>query len=431
MSYSKLEEMDTALCLQKQRKEADQGAVLPSSSHPCIPTSLAFDNIDRLEETLSGGGTSHRVNGIIIQPQVHTAKPLENKSEPIIWKKRSITPVPLDIPEYNAGSREGPPVMKPLVFNLQPVRETAMWKNLVWSLTRLTNNSNQSISSWTGFNVKTCDSIIVERDTVGYLPTINAPATHLSTVYEVMIQVMKIKEELNLEEIVCVFDQALYAKAVEIQWKQGRMFQEVVIRMGCFHTLCNLVAVIGKRFSSAGLRDLAVESGIIAEGSITSVLEGRNYNRGVRLYKLMYEALLRLAWRGFYPWLVEYHSADVRHLGETIRVIKTLHAEVTQCSLESVLENESVSVILTNFTQYLDHLRNSQGHLASFWASFIDMVDIMLDLIRASCEGNWLLHLSGINRMIPWCFAYDRQNYARYYEYEHTYSLTVVNLILI
>ena len=63
ISYSKLEETDTALCLQKQRQEADQGIVLPSSCYPHIPTSLVFDNIDRLEETLSGGGTSHRVNG--------------------------------------------------------------------------------------------------------------------------------------------------------------------------------------------------------------------------------------------------------------------------------------------------------------------------------------------------------------------------------
>ena len=34
---------------------------------PHISTSHAWDNIDRLEETLSGVGTSHRVNGIAIQ----------------------------------------------------------------------------------------------------------------------------------------------------------------------------------------------------------------------------------------------------------------------------------------------------------------------------------------------------------------------------
>ena len=87
ISYSKLEETDTALSLQKQRQEADQGIVLPSSCHPHIPTSLAFDNIDRLEETLSGGGTSHRVNGVIIRPQVHTVKPPETAPQILANKK--------------------------------------------------------------------------------------------------------------------------------------------------------------------------------------------------------------------------------------------------------------------------------------------------------------------------------------------------------
>ena len=40
---------------------------LPDNIKPHISTSLAWDNIDRLEETLSGGGKSYRVNGIEIQ----------------------------------------------------------------------------------------------------------------------------------------------------------------------------------------------------------------------------------------------------------------------------------------------------------------------------------------------------------------------------
>lgn len=37
ISYSKLEEMDTAWCLQKQTRDASQGVILPSSSHTGIP----------------------------------------------------------------------------------------------------------------------------------------------------------------------------------------------------------------------------------------------------------------------------------------------------------------------------------------------------------------------------------------------------------
>ena len=66
-SYSVLEEIDTALCLEKLENADNDMLPLPSSIHPSVPTVLAFDNIDRQEEVLSGAGTSHRVNGIIIQ----------------------------------------------------------------------------------------------------------------------------------------------------------------------------------------------------------------------------------------------------------------------------------------------------------------------------------------------------------------------------
>ncbi|KAG1651588.1 hypothetical protein GQR58_026913 [Nymphon striatum] len=102
-----------------------------------------------------------------------------------------------------------------------------------------------------------------------------------------------------------------------------------------------------------GLRDLAVESGVIAEGSIDKVLDGKQYNRGVRLHKLTYEALMRLVWKGFLEWLENNHSTDLPHLDETFR-------------------------------------------------------------IRADREGDWYLHLASIKSMIPWCFAMVKTNYSRY-----------------
>jgi len=49
--------------------------------------------------------------------------------------------------------------------------------------------------------------------------------------------------------------------------------------------------------------------------------------------------------------------------------------------------------------------------------SFIDTVgDILLGLLRASREGNWHWNYIFVlsSKLIPWCFAYDRLNYARY-----------------
>lgn len=415
ISYSKLEELDTTLCLIKQAQGAETGVTLPSTSHPCVPTTLAFDNIDRLEETLSGGGTSHRVNGIIVQPQVSTCRTdPSTKCYEVPKKSRSISPIPLHVPEYNAGMRVDPPSIRPATINHDEYMKITLEKNLIWSLARMTNTNDQLVSSWTGYNIMTRNNVMVCQDTVGYLPSINAPATKLSTVCEILNHILKIMKALHLDEIVCVFDQALYAKAAEITWKHQTKCKPIVLRMGTFHTLMNLISIIGKRFGSAGLRDLAVESNIIAAGSIAGVLGGRSYNRGVRLCKLMYEALLRLAWKRFFSWLEENHMEDVHQLTGTTQAMTELSNNISSDGLRTAMQDQAVSAVIQRFHEFLSHLRTNHGHLAAFWMSFMDLVEILLGLIRASREGSWQLHLAYMRSYIPWSFAYDKQNYARY-----------------
>ena len=104
-SYSKLEETETALCMKKIKREEEMDVILPSNIYPGIPKTQAYDNIDRLEETLSG--TSHRVNGIVLQPMVHTAEvPIPDAPVPK-HKKRSIAATPFVFPSYIAGELVG------------------------------------------------------------------------------------------------------------------------------------------------------------------------------------------------------------------------------------------------------------------------------------------------------------------------------------
>jgi hypothetical protein len=414
ISYSQLAELDTALAMQKLAVEDELGIAIPSNIQPGVPTTVAFDNIDRLEETLSGGGTSHRVNGIAVQPTVHTVQPYREAGIAPKERRRSITPTNVMLPPYNAGARTEPPVIKTLEFDTGNAAEEARLKNLVWSLARQRDTDNQKISSWTGHNIRTRNQITVTQDNIGYLPTINAPATQMSTMFEILNQVLRIMGLLQIPNIACVFDQAMYEKAMDVKWRHAEQFQHIVVRMGAFHTCCNLMGTIGKRFVDAGLRDLAVESGIVAEGSVENVMSGKKYNRAVRFHKLVYEAFLRLAWKGFYPWFEEHHVEHLPQLQDTIRLVGELHLDVSQETLNNVLQDPSCQCVMQLFDRYLDHLRESNGPLSQFWMSYLDMVDILLGMIRASREGNWLLHMDAIRKMIPWSFAYDKRNYAKY-----------------
>ena len=55
-------------------------------------------------------------------------------------------------------------------------------------------------------------------------------------------------------------DQALYAKATEIVWKQKEQFSNIVLRMGTFYTICNALSILAKQFRGAGLKDVCIKA---------------------------------------------------------------------------------------------------------------------------------------------------------------------------
>ena len=415
VSYSQLEENETALCLQKLAASLNQKVALPACIKPHVFTNLAWDNIDRLEETLTGKGTSHRVNGIAVQPKVY-GPDLHRAELPHIERKkqRSVSVEHQELDMYVAGGRVGP---QPLITRENHVQESqraaqvAWKKNLIWFVVRQTN---QSVPSWTGFNIRIRDEEAIAEDVVGYLPTINAPATELNTVFEILNRSELIRKQLLLETIVVVMDQAIFAKATEIVWKQKEKFSNVVLRMGSFHTICNALSIIGKRFRDAGLKDICIEAGIVAEGSINGVLDGKHYNRAVRVHKYIYEALMRLVWAEFLLWKENDQEAS-SIIGEFLSKVNDMACDLNQQNFSKLLNSTLLTKLISMWNSFLEHLHRDNGELSAYWMSYIDMVEnIILDLLHGSREGNWNLHLNAIRYMIPWCFAYDKVNYARY-----------------
>ena len=177
----------------------------------------------------------------------------------------------------------------------------------------------------------------------------------------------------------------------------------------------NALSILGKRFQDAGLQDLCIESGILVEGSVTQVMEGRMYNRAVRVHKIVFEALFRLMHGCFIQWLREDPVPMSALVTETEELVAHLHDNVDQTTLEDILKNPTFHKMHDLWQEFCHHLRYDNGDLSAFWMSYVDFVqDVLLGLLRPSREGNWDLHLFAIREMIPWCFAYDKLNYAMY-----------------
>ena len=134
---------------------------------------------------MSGKGTSHRVNGIVVQPRVLGPNP-SPKDVPRIDKKKQRTLSTEHQPQldvYVAGPRVGPHPLKTkddYAGEANKAARNAEQKNMLWILARQVNSDDQKVPSWTGFNIQTRDQVQVTPDVVEYLPTINASATEIT-----------------------------------------------------------------------------------------------------------------------------------------------------------------------------------------------------------------------------------------------------------
>jgi len=141
--------------------------MLPTSIKSHVFTNLAWDNIDRLEEILTGKGTSHQVNGIAVQAKVYglflpTAElpHIEKKS-----KQRSVCAKIHDLEAYVSGARVGPQFLltKNNLDKESCAALLACQKSLIWVLARQTDHA---VPSWTGFNIQSRDEEPIVEDVI-------------------------------------------------------------------------------------------------------------------------------------------------------------------------------------------------------------------------------------------------------------------------
>ena len=150
VSYSQIEELNTTLCLEKLAAIPENMIPLPDNIKPYnIPTSLACDNIERLEETLSGEGISHCVNRIAVQAQHFDPYFAAVEGTPNVEKSKRRSAdvvVEKELPVYDTGKCCGPPSRAYVQVSFLEIETNARKKNLLWLLVRLHATENQTIS---------------------------------------------------------------------------------------------------------------------------------------------------------------------------------------------------------------------------------------------------------------------------------------------
>ena len=234
-----------------------------------------------------------------------------------------------------------------------------------------------------------------------------------------MKKAQNICTSFDQKDVVVSFDLAIYSKVKQIVWKYPDEFPDTLIRLGGFHITLNFLAVLGKRYQSSGIEDVLVESDVYGPGTVTSLMKGKSYNRGVRAHKLAMEALFRLMWQAFIRWLnaecQHPHKANLDQKG-LVSSMQSFHLaikskeDVPQRSMSITVELKTVMELFETFQEQ----ERARLPMFLFWDEYIRMVMMLLQFIKAERTGNWRLHLVAASSMTPYFFAHDRHNYSRW-----------------
>eukprot|EP00794_Sanderia_malayensis_P000931 gene931-241_t len=356
--------------------KTDEGC--PEEIASNVPGTVILDNDDFQDDTLTGAGTSHRTNVMFVQPE-NTTNVICNENRPKLSLTKSLDVEKIIAEQnrllpYKTFKRGVPEVRKHIDVTPTDTKKQRA-RGIIHSLTRLDENGetvlpeNQSTNSFSGFQ-SNIQLFPVKSKPFFYLTLSKPPGK--SVVNEVMNRVVAVAK------------------------KKSMPFVQLV--------------AMNKRFKGSGLSDVLVAAGAVAEGSVDRALGGKHYKRGIRCLCLMYEALIRQ--------IVQESIGSGQHLQpETKEMLRILQKPLstTRENLISAHDTLEASQEFSNFiSKAFEQLEHSESHMAKYWLSFLEMVEILMQNIHALRTQNWEEFKISLRSMLPWMQIYDNNKYGRW-----------------
>lgn len=393
---------------------------------------MAADNDDFCEETLDGKNTTHATTIVVFQRKQYGPFPERQICGDHSQKRRSLsTTRPLVPVEEISITGRHPPMTEYLNklknaewLNISDQCCSTIKDDMVWLLLRLNPDglfermnrpiNDQQVPGWSGFqSLRFLDTSQLPT-TIGYCPMIQADASKYSTIYTVMKLSLNMANALGQSDVAVTFDLAIYIKAKHIQLRYPDEFKKIVVRLGGFHIALNFLSLLGKMYTNSGLEDLLIDSGIYASGTTNALMAGKSYNRGVRAHKLCLEALFRVMWFAFLNWLeAKKPTFEDQSKQDLVQLVLKCREAGRDLSKNWASIREQFHTILTLLDEFRSEAK-SKSKLFAFWDQYMTMVMYMLQFIKAERTANWDLHLASTAALMPYFYAMDRINYARW-----------------
>ena len=271
--------------------------------------------------------------------------------------------------------------------------KTATCKELLYSLTRsdtfCDNDGESSVPPWNPFHASFESRAQKSVSNVAFNPIIMAPSSDYSTIYTTLKRTKECVNALGQSEVPVYFDMGLLTKALEITWAKPMELQGVIPCEGGMHLLMCVFATIGYLYGDAGLRELLFESDVFAQGSVQQILTGKDFERALRGFKLVDEALNNRFLVQFKRWcetngkVIPEESYQVIGRFNEIFTSQTREADMQNKDMFSGMNEKGIKD-LQDLLEEFEREGRSISPTFQFWHDFLKHVMLPMKLFIAS-----------------------------------------------
>ena len=249
-------------------------------------------------------------------------------------------------------------------------------------------------------------------DKVYTLPIINAPAHEWSTLVTTLDQLYKLNVLVSGSErtLVVTFDMDLYKRVLKLEYLDSQYKNKWVVCPGAFHTSLCAIRCLGKTIEGSGIDEAWVEADMYSSVTVNQIINGSHYSRSLEAHEVTLQVLFDL-------WIEEFFAerpAARRALEGSVELLATACASkqgVQGAHMAFLATMESLELIrqLAEFDA-----RHSEYPMFKWARMYMRQVMTLLQFQRATRQGDWFLHLSSLEKLCVYFFAYDRLSYAQH-----------------
>ena len=247
---------------------------------------------------------------------------------------------------------------------------------------------------WSVFHVKKHHSSKTVPDISAMLPIWRDNSKSPATIKHILGVLGPAIEYLNPEHSLVVgFDQPLFAIAKRLQWHYPDQYdyQNVVIMLEALHIKIAMLGCLGDWLQDSGWLVALSNAGVTSPGN-ESLLIGHNIAPSKYAHQVTAKVLHKLRWRAF-----ETYKQD------------------------SLTENRE-----KKFGQWCAEMDEKSPQF-QFWSITLSMQKDYLLFLRSIRSRNFDLFVYSLEKILPWMFAFDHYNYARWMSV-HQFDMEMLHL---